>query len=52
MNASRDLIAVITAAVLAMTQGKTNIVIKSIRRRTTNSASNWAFAGRRKRAWK
>lgn len=51
MNASKDLIAVITAAILAMTDGKTNIAIKSIKR-TTNCASNWAFAGRRKSAWK
>jgi hypothetical protein len=52
MNTPKDLIAVITAAILAMTEGKTNIVIKSIKKRTPNSASNWAFAGRRKRAWK
>lgn len=48
MNASKDLLAVITAAILAMTDGNSKIVVKSIRRRS-NKLSNWVLAGRLKK---
>ncbi|MEA4846416.1 MAG: hypothetical protein VB106_04185 [Clostridiaceae bacterium] len=46
INESKDLIAVITAAVIAMSGGKKNFVIRSIKRTTPYSALNWAFSGR------
>ncbi|HYF82630.1 MAG TPA: hypothetical protein VEB00_06345 [Clostridia bacterium] len=44
MNISKDIITVITAAIMAMTGGKTKIVIKSIRR-TSNRQSDWVLSG-------
>jgi len=41
---SRELIAVITAAVMAMSEGKANFVIRSIRR-TSKGLSNWVLSG-------
>ena len=51
MDSSKDLIAVITAAILAMTEGNTKIVVKSIRR-TSKGLSNWVLAGWLKNNWK
>ncbi len=51
MNESKDLVAVITAAILAMTDGKTNIVVKSIRR-TSNGLSSWVLSGWLRYNWK
>ena len=44
MNKSKDLIAVITAAVLAVSDEKTKIVVKSIRT-TSNKQSKWVLSG-------
>jgi hypothetical protein len=43
-EASKDLIAVITAAIQAMMEDNTKIVVKSIRR-TSNGPSNWVLSG-------
>lgn len=48
INASKDIIAVVTAAIMAMTGGRTNIVIKSIRK-TSNRQSDWVLSGWLKR---
>lgn len=45
MDESLDLVAVITAAITALLEGKSNIVVKSIRRIPDNTPI-WAMTGR------
>jgi hypothetical protein len=45
MNKPKDLVAVITAAILAVSEDRTKIVVKSVRR-TSNELSKWVLSGR------